>query len=156
IYPPGSPISRRRARRSVYGASTTTRSGPTVRWKTGLQPSTRSGARRNCPLKLSTNALSMGLPARMKCAASVGPAVEHPPRELRAVVADDHGGQRWRLCDALEHADDAEAGQRGIDLRRDRLAAVVVDEYTSIAISFGQHGWARCCDSPRQWPTQGS
>src|SRR5262249_23185672 len=41
---------------------------------------------------------------------AVGPGVERPASEFRAVVADKHRGERALLGELFEHADHAEAG----------------------------------------------
>jgi len=86
------------------------------------------------PLKLSANAFSIGLPGRpddmQLDAVGVGPGVQGPAGEFGTVVADDHRRQRPRRGNTVEHGGNAESGQRGIDLRCDRFAAVVVDVFS--------------------------
>ena len=49
----------------------------------------------------------------------VGPRAECPARELRPIVDNDHPREASELGDPAEHAGDAHARQRRVDLDRD-------------------------------------
>ena len=81
-------------------------------------------------MKLSTKPFWLGLPGIDEAqphAAFDRPLIERPAGQLRAVVQDELGGPSALRRQPLQDGNDAGAGQRDVDLDRQRLAGEEIE-----------------------------